>query len=116
MANETRAHIALVTGDLITTRRDPLDDCLDSLARLRADAGVFGCMGNHEIYAAPRITWSAKARAGVCDSCATRAAPLRFGNAVLNLAGVDYQRSPPALPGGRGKAGRSRRLQRAALA
>ncbi len=33
MANETRAHIALVTGDLITTFRDPLDNCLDSLAQ-----------------------------------------------------------------------------------
>ncbi|HSR09032.1 MAG TPA: metallophosphoesterase, partial [Bryobacteraceae bacterium] len=51
MANETRAHIALVTGDLITTNRDPLDNCLDSLARLRADAGIYGCLGNHEIYA-----------------------------------------------------------------
>src|SRR5579862_1142744 len=51
MANETRPHLALVTGDLITTYSDPLDDCLNALARLKADAGVFGCMGNHEIYA-----------------------------------------------------------------
>ena len=92
MANEARAHIALVTGDLITTVRDPLDDCLDILAQLRADAGVFGCMGNHEIYA--------KAEAHVENGGARRgmrflrsaAAPLRFGKAVLNLVGVDYQR------------------------
>ena len=51
MANETRAHLALVTGDLITTARDPLDTCLRQLSRLRADAGVFGCLGNHEVYA-----------------------------------------------------------------
>ncbi|MGH9591739.1 MAG: metallophosphoesterase, partial [Bryobacteraceae bacterium] len=51
MANETRAHIALVTGDLITSGGDPVDACLGQLARLRTDAGVFGCMGNHEIYA-----------------------------------------------------------------
>ncbi len=92
MANETRAHIALVTGDLITSSRDPVDDCLDILAQLRAEAGVFGCMGNHEIYA--------KAEAHVEREGARRgmrflrlaAAPLRFGKAVLNLAGVDYQR------------------------
>jgi uncharacterized protein len=51
MANETRANIALVTGDLITRSGDPLDACLRQLARLRADAGVLGCLGNHEIYA-----------------------------------------------------------------
>ena len=50
MANETRANIALVTGDLITRPGDPLDACLRQLARLRADAGVLGCLGNHEIY------------------------------------------------------------------
>ena len=92
MANETRAHIALVTGDLITTFRDPLDDCLDILARLRADAGVFGCMGNHEIYAtAEAYVEREGARRGM-RFLRSAAAPLRFGNAVLNLAGVDYQR------------------------
>src|SRR5271169_2939220 len=51
IANETRAHVALVTGDLISRRGDPLDLCLDRLAGLRADAGIFGCLGNHEVYA-----------------------------------------------------------------
>ena len=91
MANETRAHIALVTGDLITTNRDPLDDCLDSLARLRADAGVYGCMGNHEIYArAEDYVEREGARRGM-RFLRHMAAPLRFGNAALNLVGVDYQ-------------------------
>ncbi len=92
IANETRAHIALVTGDLITTFRDPLDDCLDILGQLRADAGVFGCMGNHEIYAsAEGHVESQGARRGM-RFLRSSAAPLRFGAAVLNLAGVDYQR------------------------
>jgi predicted MPP superfamily phosphohydrolase len=91
MANETRAHIALVTGDLITTNRDPLDNCLDSLARLRADAGVYGCLGNHEIYAdAEDYVEREGARRGLRFLRHT-AAPLRFGNAAVNLVGVDYQ-------------------------
>ena len=91
MANETRAHIALVTGDLITTNRDPLDNCLDSLARLRADAGVYGCLGNHEIYAdAEDYVESEGARRGL-RFLRLGAAPLRFGNTALNLVGVDYQ-------------------------
>jgi predicted MPP superfamily phosphohydrolase len=91
MANETRAHIALVTGDLITTKRDPLDNCLDSLARLRADAGVYGCLGNHEIYAgAEDYVEREGARRGMCF-LRHAATPLRFGNAAMNLVGVDYQ-------------------------
>ena len=93
MANETRAHAALVTGDLITTRRDPLDDCLGALQGLRADAGVFGCLGNHEQYAkAQDYTEREGARRGL-RFLRHAAAPLRFGNATLNLAGVDYQKS-----------------------
>ncbi|MGI8743648.1 MAG: hypothetical protein ACR2NN_13960 [Bryobacteraceae bacterium] len=44
------AHIALVTGDLISRIGDPLDACPRQLARLRTEAGVLGCLGNHEIY------------------------------------------------------------------
>lgn len=92
MANETRAHIAVVTGDLITARFDPLDDCLQSLAGLRAEAGVFGCMGNHEVYAgSQRYTEIEGGRKGI-RFLRHAHAQLRFGEATLNLAGVDYQR------------------------
>ena len=91
MANETRAHIALVTGDLITTSRDPLDTCLDLLARLRADAGVYGCMGNHEIYARVEDYVEREGARRGLRFLRLDAAPLRFGNAMMNLVGVDYQ-------------------------
>jgi predicted MPP superfamily phosphohydrolase len=93
MANETRAHIALVTGDLISTADDPLDTCLKQLSRLRAEAGVFGCLGNHEIYAdAEDYVEQRGARLGH-RYLRKRAEPVKFGNASLNLAGVDYQAS-----------------------
>jgi predicted MPP superfamily phosphohydrolase len=92
MANETRAHLALVTGDLITSGSDPLDICLRQLSRLRADAGVFGCMGNHEIYAnAEEYVEQQGARMGH-RYLRQRAESLKFGQTTLNLAGVDYQR------------------------
>jgi uncharacterized protein len=92
MANETRPHIALVTGDLISTALDPLDVCLDRLSKLRADGGVFGCLGNHEIYAGVEdYTASRGAQLGI-RFLRSAAQPLRFGSATLNLAGVDYQR------------------------
>jgi predicted MPP superfamily phosphohydrolase len=90
-ANELCPHIALVTGDLISGPGDPIDACIRQVARLKADAGVFGCMGNHERYAGVEdYTAAAAARVGV-PFLRRQARQLRFGNAVLNLAGVDYQ-------------------------
>jgi predicted MPP superfamily phosphohydrolase len=92
-ANELRPHLALVTGDLITAAGDPLDTCLRQIARLRADAGILGCMGNHEDYAMVEdLAEREAARLGI-PFLRGRAQPLRFGGAVLNVAGVDYQRS-----------------------
>ena len=92
MANETRAHIALVTGDLISRSGDPLDACLRQLARLRADAGVFGCLGNHEIYTETEgYVTRQGARIGIAF-LRGEARSLRFGQASLNLVGVDYQK------------------------
>jgi len=91
MANETRPHLALVTGDLISFQGDPVDACLHNLARLRADAGIFGCLGNHEIYARTEdYTTRMGARLGM-RFLRHQSAALRFGNATLNLGGVDYQ-------------------------
>ena len=93
MANETKPHLTLLTGDFITLRRDPLDRCLELLSQLRAEAGLFGCLGNHEIIAnCERYTEHAAARFGI-RILRGKSEPLRFGDAILNLSGVDYQRS-----------------------
>ena len=92
MANETRANIALVTGDLITRRGDPLDACLRQLARLRAEAGVLGCLGNHEVYTRTENYVTAQGRRIGIEFLRHQAKQLRFGNASINFAGVDYQR------------------------
>ncbi len=92
MANETRANLALVTGDLITRRGDPLDACLRQLARLRAEAGVLGCLGNHEVYAEVQdYVTEQGGRIGI-EFLRSQAKLLRFGGSALNFAGVDYQR------------------------
>ncbi|MBZ5622088.1 MAG: metallophosphoesterase [Acidobacteriia bacterium] len=90
-AIELRSHLTVITGDLISSRGDPLDACIRQLARLKADAGVFGCMGNHERYAKVEdYTRQAAARVGI-RFLRSASQPIRFGNSILNLAGVDYQ-------------------------
>jgi uncharacterized protein len=88
---ELHPHLAAVTGDLISTRGDPLDACIRQLARLRSDAGAFACMGNHErVASAEQHAAEAGARAGI-RFLRGRNEALRFGQSTLNLAGVDYQ-------------------------
>jgi predicted MPP superfamily phosphohydrolase len=92
MANEFRPHLIAVTGDLITGRRGPLEACLRELSRLRAEAGVVGCHGNHEIYAGIEEKATVLGRRAGIAFLRGQNVVLRLGGARLNVAGVDYQR------------------------
>ena len=92
MANELGAHLAVVTGDFITGASDPLPDCIDEIRQLRAPLGIWGCNGNHEIYARVEdLAQSLFAQAGM-KLLREENAQLTFSGAQFNLIGVDYQR------------------------
>jgi predicted MPP superfamily phosphohydrolase len=91
MANETGAHLAVMTGDLITEPGDPLDETIRELARLRADNGVLGCLGNHERYARCELRAKQEAARYGIRFLRQEASPIRRGKALLNIAGIDYQ-------------------------
>lgn len=95
--NSLRPDVAFVTGDLITTKYDPLDRCLIELARLRAASGIWGCMGNHEHYSKVEGYADARGRELNIHFLRNEATLLRFGNTRLNLVGVDYQPQQPYL-------------------
>jgi uncharacterized protein len=91
MGMESKPDLAVITGDLISTHGDPLDACIRQLTRIKAPAGIFGCMGNHEHYAhAEEYTERAAARVGI-RFLRGHAQQLQIGGATLNLAGVDHQ-------------------------
>ncbi len=91
MSNELKAHVSLMTGDLITDPADPVDVCIAQLARVKSDAPMLGCLGNHEQYAGILdYTKSQAARFGI-EFLRSENRVLRFGDASLNFAGVDYQ-------------------------
>jgi predicted MPP superfamily phosphohydrolase len=91
-ANDLRPHLILVTGDLISSYGDPLDACLHQLSRLRSDAGVVGCLGNHEIYAGTEAYTTAQAARLGIPFLRYTAQQFRFGGAPVNIGGVDYQK------------------------
>jgi len=99
MANELGGDLAVVTGDFITGADDPLEDCVDEIRRLSSPLGVYGCNGNHEIYAdaEDRAQWLF-AQAGM-KLLRQDNTVVSYRGAQLNLIGVDYQRE--RTPGGR---------------
>lgn len=84
--------IATITGDLITERYDPLERCIRELGRLRATHGVWGCLGNHEMYAKLEDHTEFLAREAGIRILRKQNVALPFGQARMNLVGVDYQR------------------------
>jgi uncharacterized protein len=92
MANELSADLSVVTGDFITGASDPLTDCIEEIQKLAAPLGVYGCNGNHEIYA--KAEDAAERLFGQAGMKLLRKenARINFRGAHLNLIGVDYQR------------------------
>jgi predicted MPP superfamily phosphohydrolase len=90
-ARGARPDLIVHTGDFISSRGDPLDDCMDQLAGLQAGYGTFGCLGNHEIYAEVEdYATSYAARRGI-TILRSRNHVIQRGASRLNIAGVDYQ-------------------------
>jgi hypothetical protein len=92
MANQLRPDLMVVTGDLVTDGHDPLEDCVAELSRLRAPLGVWGCNGNHEIYAEVEDLAQELYRQHGMHLLRQESAELEWRGARFNLIGVDYQR------------------------
>lgn len=91
LANELKPDLAVVTGDFVTGPNDPLERCISELARLQAPLGVWGCNGNHEIYAKAQER-SAELFAGHGMKLLRQEnAEIGWRGAKFNLIGVDYQ-------------------------
>lgn len=101
MANRLHAHLAVVTGDFITGAGDPLADCIGTLSALRAPLGVWGCNGNHEIYADAEQRAQDLFRQNGMTLLRQQAVRLAWNGAPFNLIGIDYlhEESGPGLPG-----------------
>ncbi len=92
LANTVKPDLAVLTGDLITSERNPLEDCIAELSRLRAPLGVWGCHGNHERWAGVEARGQALfARYGM-HLLRQQCAELSWRGGTINLIGVDDQR------------------------
>jgi hypothetical protein len=92
----------------VTGAGDPLAACIEELARLRAPLGVWGCNGNHEIYAEVEGAASALFAAHGMHMLRQENVELVRHRQSFNLIGVDYQR-PPWMGGGGRRGANARR-------
>ncbi len=90
-ARELKSDLIVHTGDFISTKGDPIDDCLKELARLHGSGQSFGCMGNHEVYAEAMDYLPDQAEKLGIQILQSRAKLIRWNGAQINLIGVDYQ-------------------------
>ena len=91
MVNRLKPDLIALTGDFVTWEGSPKLAVVEALSGLKAPFGVFGCLGNHEIWA--------HVEDSITQLFAERGTRiLRHQNAAietsgehLNLIGVDYQ-------------------------
>ena len=92
MANELQPDLSVVTGDFVNGEGDPLDVCINELSNLRAPLGVWGCNGNHEIYAGVEDETERLFREKGMRLLRAQNVVIEHNGARFNLLGVDYQR------------------------
>jgi len=90
-ANNLGAHMAVITGDFLSSRGDPLEACIAELALLKAPLGIWGCNGNHEIYAGAEDQAEQLFQQYGMRLLRRAAVQLAWNGARFNLIGVDYQ-------------------------
>ena len=92
MANQLNPDLAVLTGDLISFDGDPLEACIGELSRLRAPLGIWGCNGNHELFAEVEGASQDLFKRYGMGLLRQQNTELRWRGGKLNLIGVDYQR------------------------
>jgi hypothetical protein len=100
IVNELKPELVALTGDFVTWDPSTQSAVVEELARIEAPFGVFGCLGNHEMWA--RVEDSIArlfARRGIRILRGERALISSRGE-VINLLGVDYQSRSPMGPRG----------------
>jgi uncharacterized protein len=95
LANTVQADLAVLTGDLISHGRDPLEDCIAELSQLRAPLGIWACHGNHERSAGVEARAQALFERYGMHVLRQECAEVSWRGGRFNLIGVDDQRDRP---------------------
>ena len=91
ITNELKPDLVVLTGDFVTWKPAPQEAVVRALSGFRAPFGVFGCLGNHEIYAVVEDSITRLFAAQNIRILRRERVPVQVNGETLNLIGVDFQ-------------------------
>jgi len=91
MVNQLKPDLVALTGDFITWEGSPQGAVVEVLSALKAPFGIFGSLGNHEIWAGVEDSITRLFTAHGTKILRQENAVIASGGERLNLIGVDYQ-------------------------
>src|SRR6266536_2847089 len=91
IANGLKADLVALIGDYVASDPQAQSEVVQALASLRAPYGVFGCLGNHEIYTETEDSITRLFAAVGIRILRHERAFIQSHGEVVNLIGVDYQ-------------------------
>ncbi len=101
LTNELRPDLVALTGDFINWDPATQEPVVLALAGLKAPLGVFGCLGNHELWTDTEDSIARLFAAQHIRILRRESAPIGSQGATLNLLGVNFEsRTRLGPPGG----------------
>ncbi len=91
LANELRPELVVLTGDYVTWDPTTQEAVVSALAGIKAPFGVFGCLGNHELWTDTEGSITRLFAAEGIRILRRARVPISSGSDQLNLIGVDFQ-------------------------
>src|SRR5207237_175644 len=90
IANTLAPDIVALTGDFVATNQSQVEPFMRAMAGLRAKRGVFGCLGNHDMFTGSEEELERQFRAAGFKLLRSTSELIDVDGATLNLIGVDY--------------------------
>jgi hypothetical protein len=100
IANALKPELVALTGDFVTWDPSTQSAVVEALAGVKAPFGVYGCLGNHEMWAKVEDSITRLFASRGIRILRGERALIRSGGDVINLLGVDYQTRSPMGPRG----------------
>jgi predicted MPP superfamily phosphohydrolase len=91
ITNDLKPDLVALTGDFLTWDAGAQGEVVQALAPLRAPYGVFGCLGNHEVYTRTQDSITQMLGTAGIRILRHATAAIRSGGESVNLIGVDFQ-------------------------
>jgi uncharacterized protein len=102
IANGLKPDLTVLTGDFVTFDASTQYAVVDALSGLKAPFGVFGCLGNHEIYTGTQASITALFASIGFRMLRQENTLVRSGGEAVNLIGVDYETNSGSARGHKG--------------